>query len=495
MKADIVFGLSPLLIVAVGALVLAVTETLHRLGNKRHDSSSARLIAPIVLFAAAGAATSVWQYGLENLPGVAWLAPYILIDRFGLLVFVILALAGALCSLLAGGYLPEHGHNCTTFYPLLLLSTASAMLLTAASDMRTMLTGLVAVPVCVQGLSRFRRTARAVTVARNAAVSGACAAALLAIGGLLLYQATGRTDMSGIASRLTEGNARPELVVVALVLIVVGLAYRASAAPFHLWTPETLDTAPMPVTAYVTVVVRTSAIAMMWRVLPVAFSDTNSTSWGTGWPPVVATLAIVSMTVGNLVALRQESIKRMLVYGSIAHVGYLLIAVTVASKSQVEAETSIVYCLLAYAVSTVGAFGVLALCGSRGSELVRYSDLAGLGRRAPVLAFVFSIFLLSLAGLPPLAGFFARVSLFLVAIGNGYMVLSAFGLLNSVIGAYYSLRVIACMYGKEAETRGGRTMRSRYVAAAVMAAAVITVLLGAFPGRVFDVAHLATNTP
>ncbi len=390
------------------------------------------------------------------------------------------------------------------------------MALAAAADMLTIFIGLEAMSLGVYAMIGFRRgSPRAVEAALKYFLLGSFAAALMLYGGALIYGATGHTDLGGIGAQLAQtglrlpkpdsqspqdllliayDNAAP-LVVVGLVLILVGLAFKVSAVPFHMWTPDAYEGAPTPATTFMAVAVKAAAFAMMLRFLLVAFGDSQSASWGTGWPPVLATMAVATMTVANVVAGRQESVKRMLAYSSIAHAGYLLIAMIAATRAAEQAEASIIFYLLVYTVSTVGAFGTLIWCGSRGAEAVSYEDLAGLGRRHPAVAFTFSLFLLSLAGIPPLAGFFGKFYLFQVAIDAGFVLLAVVGLINSVLAAYYYLRVMVYMYMKEPEPGApiAKPMRSGYVAAALLISAILVVVLGMLPSGTLDVAMLAAR--
>jgi NADH-quinone oxidoreductase subunit N len=229
---------------------------------------------------------------------------------------------------------------------------------------------------------------------------------------------------------------------------------------------------------------------MILRVLTLALGDAGWTSWGAGWPPIVATLAVLTMTVANLIAGRQESVKRMLAYSSIAHAGYVLLGVTALMHERSAAAASVLYYLLAYTVSTAGAFGALILCGSRGREAVSYDDLSGLGRRHPAPALAFSLFLVSLAGVPPTAGFFGKWFIFKVTIESGLYWLAIVGLLNSVVGAYYYLRVLVYMYMREpaAGAPVAIPMRSGYVAAALIVSAILVLALGITPTRYLDLA-------
>ena len=204
----------------------------------------------------------------------------------------------------------------------------------------------------------------------------------------------------------------------------------------------------------------------------------------------MATLAALTMTVANLIAGRQESVKRMLAYSSIAHAGYVLVGVTAIMQGPAQASASVLYYLLAYTVSTAGAFGALILCGSRGREAVSYEDLSGLGKRHPAAALAFSLFLVSLAGVPPTAGFFGKWFIFKTAIESGLYWLAIVGLLNSVVGAYYYLRVLVYMYMREpaAGAPVAIPMRSGYVTAALIVSAILVLALGLTPTRYLDLA-------
>jgi NADH-quinone oxidoreductase subunit N len=284
-------------------------------------------------------------------------------------------------------------------------------------------------------------------------------------------------------------------VILALALVLAALVFKVSAVPFHMWTPDAYEGAPTPATTYMAVAVKSGAFAMMLRVLLTAFGDPRSMSWSSGWPPVLAAISVLTMTVANLIAGRQDSVKRMLAYSSIAHAGYTLIGVVALMRSQAQGGAAVLYYLLAYTVSTAGAFGALILCGRRGAESVSYEDLAGIGRRHPTAALAFSLFLLSLAGIPPTAGFFGKWFLFRAAIDSGLYWLAIIALVNSVLGAYYYLRVLVYMYMREpaAGAPFAVPMRSGYVAAALLVSAVLVLALGLDPGRSLAVAVRAAT--
>ena len=487
---SLTFAISPLLIIAFGAMALMMSEAFSK-------KSSGLALGTTIVFAAAGAfAMAVWLYGLDDIEGMETLAPWLIIDRFTLFFDVLLCLGGALASLLAGGYLPEHNLDRGEFYSLLLFATFGAMMLAAAGDVLTLFLGLETMSIGAYALTAFRRaSAKSAEGALKYFLLGSFAAALLLFGFALIYGATGHTDLVGIGVAMKAGAAKQPMVVIALVLILSALVFKVSAVPFHMWTPDAYEGAPTPATTYMAVAVKSGAFAMMLRVLLTAFGDPSSMSWSAGWPPVLAWVAVLTMTVANLIAGRQESVKRMLAYSSIAHAGYILVAVVATMRSHSIAGASVLFYLLTYTVSTAGAFGALILCGRRGAEAVSYEDLSGIGRRHPAAALPFALFLLSLAGIPPTAGFFGKWFVFRAAMESGLTWLTIIAFLNSVIGAYYYLRVLVYMYMREpaAGAPVAVPMRSGYVNAALLVSAILVLALGLSPTRSLDVAVQAAS--
>jgi NADH-quinone oxidoreductase subunit N len=497
--------LAPFLMVGGGALLLMLVEVTSK------TRGGLALGATLVLAAGGLASIALWFYGTENLDTTS-LSPWLITDKFALFFDGLLCLGGALAALLAGGYLPEHNLDRGEFYSLLLFATFGAMMLAGAGDLLVLFLGLETMSIGAYAMTAFRRASpRSAEGGLKYFLLGSFAAAIMLYGFALLYGATGHTDLAGVgaAIKTLAANAAPTagvpviakgasapMVVIALLLVLVGLVFKVSAVPFHMWAPDAYEGAPTPGTAYMAVVVKAGAFAMMLRVLLVVFGDAHSMSWTNGWPPVLAGIAVATMTVANLVAGRQESVKRMLAYSSIAHAGYLLVGVVATMRTEPQATASVLFYLLTYAVSTAGAFGSLILCGRRGAEAVSYEDLAGIGRRHPAAALPFSLFLLSLAGIPPTAGFFGKYFVFRAAIDGGFYWLTVIAFLNSVIGAYYYLRVLVYMYMREpaAGAPMAKPMRSGYVAAALVISAILVAVLGLMPSRSLDVAIAAAAT-
>ncbi len=488
----IALALSPLLVVGIGALVLMLVEGFStRPATGYRSPPGLALGAAVVLFTGAAFAGTVWMVGVGNVGDVSTVAPWLLLDSFTLFFDMLLCLAGGLAALLAGGYLVEHRIERGEFYALLLFATFGAMTLAAAGDALTLFLGLETMSIGAYAMTAFRRASpRSAEGALKYFLLGSFAAAILIYGFALAYGATGHTDLVGIGAAAKTAAAHNPMLIIGMALVLVGIVFKVSAVPFHAWAPDAYEGAPTPATAFMAVAVKAAAFAMLLRVLILSLGDASWTSWASGWPPVMATLALLTMTVANLVAGRQESVKRMLAYSSIANAGYLLVGVTAMMHTPAMAGASVLFYLVAYTVSTAGAFGTLIMCGSRGREAVSYEDLAGIGKRHPAIALAFSLFLLSLAGVPPLAGFFGKWFLFKSAIDSGLYWLAILGFLNSVVGAYYYLRVLVYMYMREpaAGAPVAVPMRSGYVAAALLVSAALVLALGLTPTRYLDVA-------
>jgi NADH-quinone oxidoreductase subunit N len=301
---------------------------------------------------------------------------------------------------------------------------------------------------------------------------GAFSSAFFLYGIALAYGATGTTSLAGIARHLAGRPGAQPLALAAAGLLAVGFSFKVAAVPFHMWAPDAYQGAPTPITAYMSAATKVAAFAAFIRVFDVAFQPL---SWD--WTPFIWVLAAVTMVVGSVLAIAQTDVKRMLAYSSVAHAGFILTGITAANQDGIQAA---LFYLVAYAAMIVGAFGVVMVVSIRGEERTGLASYAGLARRNPLAAGFLTLFLLSLAGIPPTAGFIAKVSVFGAAVRAGHWPLVLIAVLASVIAAFFYLRVIVLMYMQDPQEEA--VPETRPVPAVAMAVpAALTLLFGVFP--------------
>ncbi len=481
---------APLLCVILGGLAMLLVDAFVE------EKGELAMMTAVILAGAAGVACAVWDGGTVTASPL--LTSYLAVDKLALFSDVVICVGAALAVLLAGGYLHEHRLERGEFYPLILFSAFGAMVLARSNDLLALFIGLETMSLGVYALVAFRRTnARAAEAGIKYFLLGSFAAALLLLGSAYLYGATGHTDFAGIAAGLKAGTADTRLVLMGLVLVCAGFAFKVSAVPFHMWTPDAYEGATTPVTTFMAVCVKSAVFIVMVRLFLVGFASGDLVSGASGWPPIFAALAAITMVFGNLGAIVQTSVKRMLAYSSIAHAGYILIGVVAAPKVGETAVTAVLYYLAAYTVSNALAFGALVMAGSYNKEAVSYEDLSGLGRRHPMLAIPFVLGILSLMGFPPTAGFFAKYYIFTAAVqaGGGMVWLAVVGALSSAIGAYYYLRVLIYMFMREPEAGApvAMPMRSGYVVTAIVISGLFVLQMGISPSRYLELAAAASK--
>jgi NADH-quinone oxidoreductase subunit N len=487
--------LFPLLMVGVGGFALMLVDAFSKADSELATLSS------VILFAAAAVATAIASgHGPATPPKV--LAPYLIVDGLSQFFNITLCVGGGMAALLAGGYLHEHALERGEFYALLLLSTFGAQVLASSNDLLTLFIGLETMSLGVYCMVAFRRGShRAAEGGMKYFLLGSFAAAILLFGSALIYGATGHTDFPGIGESVRGGQADPRLLILGMLMLLTGLLFKVSAVPFHQWTPDAYEGAVTPATTFMSVVVKSAAFAVLIRIVLTCFSDELTASMSTGWPGVLAPLAALTMIYGNVAAAQQASVKRMLAYSSIAHAGYILIGVvTLYSPDpgvRTTAVSGILFYLLAYTVSNVLAFGSLIAIGSHGKEAVSYEDLAGVGRRHPLVALPFVIGVLSLMGFPPTAGFLGKWYVFSAALaaGDSLLWLVIVGVLTSVVGTYYYLRVIVYLFMKAPEPGApiATPMRSGYVVLALVLSGYFVLKMGITPERYIELALAAAG--
>jgi NADH-quinone oxidoreductase subunit N len=483
-------GVSPLLLLVAAGLAVMVVDAFAK------DRGELAMVSTASLFAAAAVAGALLATG--NIPAPpAMVSRYLAVDELGLFFDMVICAGAGLSTLLAGGYLREHGFERGEFYVIVIFTAFGAMVLARSVDLLSLFLGLETMSLGAYALVAYRRTsARALEGAVKYFLLGSFAAAILLFGSALLYGATGHTDFVGIRESVATGSAEPSLTIFALVMIVVGLTFKVGAVPFHMWVPDAYEGAATPATTFMSVAVKSAAVAILVRVLVGAFGDEVSRSVWTGWTPIIIILAVLSMVYGNLAALAQTSVKRMLAYSSVAHAGYILVGLAAAHEVGELAVSAVLYYMAAYTVSNVLAFGSLILMGSKGKEAVSYDDLAGAGRRHPAAAFPFVIGVLSLLGMPPTAGFFGKYYVFSAAVQADLVWLAVVGVLASAVGAYYYLKVVVYLFMKEPEEDApiAVPMRSGYVLFALVLAGYFVVKMGVTPGRYLEWAVSAAQS-
>jgi len=407
----------------------------------------------------------------------------VILDNYALFFHVVICYGAALIVLLSIDYLRRSGVESGEYYALVLFSTSGMLLLTSASDLIVVFIAIELMSLSLYVLSGlFKRRRQAGEASMKYFLLGAFASAFLLYGIALLYGATGTTSIDRIAAAAAAAP-HDTLLIAGLGLLLVGFGFKISSAPFHMWVPDVYEGAPTSVTALIATGSKAAVFAVLVRLLLSGVRAVQA-----DWTAVLWVLAALTMTLGNVVAIAQSNLKRMLAYSSIAHVGYMLVGLAVGGAAGAGA---VLFYLLAYTFTTAGTFGVITLCVRAGEEAVDVRDYAGLGRRHPVLAFALALLLLSLVGIPPLAGFVGKFYLFGAAVRAGFVWLAVLGVLNSAIAAYYYLRVIVTMYMQEPDEQSASVAPSFAGGLALTIAVIGVVLLGLMPAPFVDLAQVA----
>ncbi len=470
--ADFYYLLPELLLTGGALLVLLVDVLLPR-------REQVALGATLLTLAATGAAV-VGFTGVDTTISAGLLA----VDGFATFFKSIIIVSALLTVLMSPSYLRVETVRAGEYYFLILCATLGMLFMASGLDLITLFIGLETMAVSFYILAGYLKPSqRSNEASVKYFLLGAFSLGILLYGMSLFYGATGTTSLSGMAEALASGE-RTLMVSLALVLLVAGMGFKIAAVPFHMWAPDVYEGAPTPVTAYLSVGSKAASFAMILRIfiegLPSLVAD---------WQLLFWVLAAVTMTVGNIAAITQSNIKRMLAYSSIAHAGYILIGVVAATERGVAAV--MVY-LWVYIFMQLGAFAVVAMLRRQdviGDEL---KDLSGLYIRKPFAAIAMLIFMLSLGGIPPTAGFMGKLWLFSAAIESGLVWLAVIFVVNSVISLYYYYRVIVFMWLKD-ETAGSDIVMSPAMATALVIAVVGSLLFGVYPQVLFDHAQSAAE--
>ena len=425
--------LAPLLVVAVTGFLLVLLDLLPPWNRKGHLG----VVALSGIVAALLVTFYLWGRSGRAFSGM------VVLDNFALFFDVVICYAAALVLLLSMDYLQRQGMETGEYYILILFSTLGMLLMAHGSDLIVIFLALELMSLSLYVLAGFFRGRLAsAESSMKYFLLGAFATGFFVYGLALIYGATGATGLERIAA-LLGGSARDPLLLIGLGLLLVGFGFKISWVPFHMWVPDVYEGAPTSVVALIATGSKAAGFGALLRVLLSTFKPAQA-----DWSLLLWGLAVLTMTVGNVVAIAQSNLKRMLAYSSIAHVGYMLVGVVAGGPL---GAVGVLFYLLVYTFTTVGAFGVILLLERGHQEAVNLDDYGGLASRHPVLAVTLALFLLSLIGIPPTAGFAGKFYLFGAAVRSGYIWLVIIAVLNSALAAYYYLRVIVYMYMRDQE--------------------------------------------
>jgi NADH-quinone oxidoreductase subunit N len=468
--------LSPEIILCASGILLMLVEPFLKTVRRR-------VLVPIAAAASVLALFATIYPALH--PGEAF-SGLLRVDGFSVFIHGIVEIVALLVVLGSADYLDREHIQHGEYYALVLFATAGMGVMASAAELVTAFIGLEVSSISTYILASYRRDEpRSNESALKYFLLGSFATAFFLYGVALLYGATGTTYLARM--NLTTLPQAPALLRLGLALILVGLGFKVAAAPFQIWTPDVYEGAPTPVTALLSSGPKAAAFALLLRIL------TTVTSAGSFWFWALWISAVLTMFAGNLAAIAQSSVKRMLAYSSIAHAGYILVALAAAAASRQIAlgVAAVLYYLAVYAFMKLGAFLLVAQLGGASERQVGIDDLSGLAARQPVAAACFSLFLLSLLGLPITAGFLGKLYIFNAALASHLVWLAVLLALNSVIAAFYYLRVIVVMYMRKPQENWIPLRMSWAVTLVLVVAASGTLYLGLFPGHIMGLANQA----
>jgi NADH-quinone oxidoreductase subunit N len=461
----------PMVCVTLAALASMGMEAFRKPGEKIP-------IGGLGIIGLVGAAVSTVMLWNRNADGFG----VIVADNFGLFVTMTLVIVGILTIMFSSQVIHGQDYPKGEYYTLLLFSIVGMMMMATANDLLVVFVALEILSLAVYVLTGIRRDSlKGTEAAFKYFLLGAFSSAFFLYGIAFTYGITGSTRLTAVGSYLAaQSLSGNPMVLIAVGLLLVGFAFKISAVPFHMWTPDAYEGAPAIVTGFMSTGVKAAAFAAFARVFLSAFEPFRA-----DWAPIVAALAALTMILGTVVGVAQSNLKRMLAYSSIAHGGYLLVGLV--SANQVG-KAAILFYLLGYSVTNLAAFGVIALLGERDRDNDELRDYAGLWNSHPALAALMTVCLLSLGGLPPTVGFIGKWYIFTAAVGAGYYWLAIIGVLTSVVSVFFYLRVVVMMYMAD---RAGAPMPAR-VTVVGMAALTLSIAaifyLGVLPAAIMNYA-------
>jgi NADH-quinone oxidoreductase subunit N len=471
----------PMLCVTAGALVVMLAEA----WRERDERMPLGIWGIISLGGAAIGLMFLWD---RNATSLHKDVPVIVADNFGIFVSLILAVVGILTILFSSQVIERDGIPAGEYYAILLFGIVGMMMMAMANDLLVIFVALEILSLAVYVLTAIRRDSLpGIEGGLKYFLLGSFSSAFFLYGVAFTYGIAGSTRLDLVGKYLAaQSMSDSPMILLALGLLLVGFAFKISAVPFHMWTPDAYEGAPAIVTGFMSTGVKAAAFAAFARVFLSAFEPFRA-----DWAPLVWVIAAATMIVGTVVGVAQSNLKRMLAYSSIAHGGYLLVGLVAANQ---VGKAAILFYLLAYAVTNLAAFGVIALLGTRDRNNDELRDYTGLWHTQPGLAALMTVSLLSLGGLPPTAGFIAKWYIFSAAVSAGYYGLAVIGVLTSVISVFFYLRVVVMMYMADRETGLALAPVSKAGITALVIAIGVIFYLGILPAQVLDLAAQSIAT-
>jgi NADH-quinone oxidoreductase subunit N len=481
--ADLI-PLLPTIVFTLGACALLLTEVFLEGGSRRYQAAMTALTCVLA------GLTATLTLGTPSHLVFSGMA---VSDAFGGVVSLMVSVGLFITTLTSATFLDQHHVERGEYYALTLFAAAGMSLLGLSSDLLMIFVSLEVMSVAVYALTAYlRRDERSAEAAFKYFILGAFASAIYLYGAALVYGAAGTMQLHEIAAHANNGL----LLAAGISFVAAGFAFKVAAVPFHMWTPDVYEGAPTPVTAFMAVGVKAAAFAALLRTMVIAFPSVAGAP--AIWGDVLQVLAIITMLFGNLLAVSQRNVKRMLAYSSVAHAGYLLLGVAAAARTSTEvAGGGVLFYLASYTVTAAGAFSVVAALERDAHKSLAPWDLdrfSGLAQRRPGTALAMTVFLMSLAGIPPAAGFVAKLYVFRAAVDADMTGAALIGVMTSVVGAYYYLRVVVHMYMKDEEATQTLAPSGLPLQAALWIAAVLVVVLGVGPGPLVELARASAST-
>jgi len=459
--------IGPELVLVIAALGLMVTDACIK------NESEQRLLLWIGLAGILGSLAVAWsQWGREPAYGFSNM---VVADNFSTFFTVLFLIAGGLTLLLSDSYVRKLSLAPGEYYVLTLFATSGMVLMARSTDLIMFFLGLEVLSVSLYVLAGYLRTSdRSAEGALKYFLLGAFSTGFLLYGIALLYGAAGSTRLADIGNMVAQKNLLQQPMLLAgMGLLLTGFGFKIAMVPFHMWAPDVYEGAPSPITAFMSVGVKAAAFAALLRVFSGSLAELNAY-----WRELLWLGSVLTMTLGNVTALLQNNIKRMLAYSSIAHAGYILIGVVAGGEM---GSAAVLYYLLVYTLMNLGAFAVVIAIERQDDQQLDIRDYAGIGSRYPALGVAMAIFMFSLAGIPPLGGFMGKFYIFSAAVKEGYIGLTIIGVLNSLVSVYYYLRITVMMFMKEPDGEPAAVIFAPALVMVLIITVFFTVQMGLFP--------------